>query len=237
MKIHWFQHVPFEGLGSIENWALEHGHELSCTRIYAGEQPPTADNYDWLIVMGGPMGVDDLAEHPWIVGEKLAIRVAIDARKHVLGVCLGAQLIASVLGAQVAVNGQKEIGWFPVRLTQNAALSPFFVDFTDKFDAFHWHGDRFDCPRSGLRMALSDVCDQQAFVYKERVLGLQFHLETTPATAAALIEHCGHELVEGASIQTAEQMLAEPQRFTELNRLMAALLDRMAARVAATSAS
>jgi GMP synthase (glutamine-hydrolysing) len=134
-----------------------------------------------------------------------------------------------VLGAKVASNGQKEIGWFDVRLTQNAALSPFFVDFKDIFPAFHWHGDRFSCPPRALRIALSAACDQQAFVYDERVLGLQFHLETTEETAQALIAHCAVELAEsGPAIQAAGQMLAQPVRFAQLNRLMDALLGRMA---------
>ena len=173
------------------------------------------------------MSVDDEAEHPWLIEEKQAIRAAIDALKPVLGICLGAQLIARVLGAKVAANTHKEIGWFPVRLTQNAALSPFFADFNDRFDAFHWHGDRFECPRRALRMALSDACDQQAFVYEERVVGLQFHLETTPESARDIIEHCATDLDEGEYQQTAEEMLADKQRFAALNQLMAALLERM----------
>lgn len=227
MRVHWFQHVPFEGPGSIEDWMVDNGHDLTCTRLYAGETPPEPDAYDWLIVMGGPMSVHDEAEHPWLVTEKQAIRAAIDAGKPVLGICLGAQLIAQVLGAEVAPNKQREIGWFPLRLTQNAALSPFFADFPDVFDAFHWHGDRFDCPRRGLRMALSEGCDQQAFVYDERIVGLQFHLETTPDSARAIIDNCSQDLAPGDYVQTAAQMLAEPDRFRALNVLMSGLLDAM----------
>ena len=206
----------------------QQGHVLTNSRLYAGDQVPTVDDYDWLIVMGGPMSVNDEVAHPWLVAEKQAIRAAIEAGKVVLGICLGAQLIASVLGASVGQNEQKEIGWFDVRLTQNAALSPFFVDFSDSFSVFHWHGERFDLPRRALRMALSEHCDQQAFVYNERVVGLQFHLETTLGLATALIEHCGNELDEGgAAIQTGKDMLAEPERFIALNRLMDALLSQM----------
>lgn len=227
MRVHWFQHVPFEGLGSIEPWMLEQGHQLACTRLYADEQPPKPEDYDWLIVMGGPMGVDDDDQHPWLAVEKQALRAAIDAGKPILGICLGAQLIAAVLGAEVAPNAEREIGWFPVRLTQNAALSPLFVDFIDEFEAFHWHGDRFDTPPRALRMALSPGCDQQAFVYKEKVVGLQFHLETTPASAAALVEHCGDELGAGPYMQSAEAMLADPDRFRRLNAGMTSLLEGM----------
>ncbi|MGB1581063.1 MAG: type 1 glutamine amidotransferase [Nevskiales bacterium] len=227
MHIHWFQHVPFEGLGSIEDWAKQKGHSLTCTRLHVGEQPPNPDNYDWLIVMGGPMGVFDEAEHPWLAGEKQAIRAAIQAGKAVLGICLGAQLIAHVLGAEVAPNADREIGWFPVKLTQNAALSPLFAEFGAEFDAFHWHGDRFECPRRALRVALSAACNQQAFVYNERVVGLQFHLETTPDSARAIIAHCPQDLSPGPYVQTAESMLADEARFAALNVQMAQLLDGM----------
>ena len=228
MRVHWFQHVPFEGLGSMQAWFDEAGYTLSKTGWFAGDAAPGVDDYDWLIVMGGPMGVADEGQHPWLREEKSAIRAALDAGKPILGICLGAQLIAHVLGAEVAPNGHKEIGWFPVRLTQNAALSPFFADFPEVFDAFHWHGDRFNCPRRGLRMARSEACDQQAFVFNERVLGLQFHLETTEASAAALIEHCGDELVPAPGVMQPAQMLGDAQRFEAINRLMAALLARMA---------
>lgn len=227
MKIRWFQHVPFEGLGSIKSWTEANGHELACTRLYAGETPPAPETYDWLIVMGGPMSVGDEAEYPWLAAEKQAIRAAIYAGRPTLGICLGAQLIAQVLGAGVGPNEQREIGWFDVKLTQNAALSPFFAEFPDKFAAFHWHGDRLDCPRRALRMAVSEACDQQAFVYNERVVGLQFHLESTPDSARSIIEHCPQDLAPGAYVQTAEVMLADPARFTRLNTLMDSLLDAM----------
>lgn len=230
MRIHWLQHVDFEGLGSIEAWAQQQGHHLSYSRLFADDPLPAPDSYDWLIVMGGPMSVNDEAAYPWLKAEKQAIRAAIDAGKVVLGICLGAQLIASVLGAKVAPNDEKEIGWFDVKLTQNAALSPFFVDFTDSFSAFHWHGECFELPRRALRMARSEHCDQQAFVYDERVVGLQFHLETTSASAVSLIEHCADELEEhGPAIQSASQMLAEPEKFSALNGWMDALLGRMEA--------
>lgn len=233
MRVHWFQHVAFEGLGSIEPWMQAQGHELTCTRWYLDEAAPDPQAYDWLIVMGGPMGVHDEAEHPWLSTEKQALTAAIQTDKPVLGICLGAQLIADCLGARVAPNPHKEIGWFDVRLTHNAALSPIFADFNDIFEAFHWHGDRFDCPARAQRMAVSAGCDQQAFVYRGRVVGLQFHLETTAAAAAALIEHCGDELREAPGIQTAEEMLGPDERFVTLNRYMDRLLQRMAQLAAA----
>jgi GMP synthase (glutamine-hydrolysing) len=114
MNIHWLQHVPFEGLGCIEPWLAENGHAVSCTRLWADEKVPNTGNVDGLIVMGGPMGVYDDDQHPWLSAEKAFIKEIIDQNKPVLGICLGAQLIADVLGSNVWKNDQKEIGFFPL---------------------------------------------------------------------------------------------------------------------------
>lgn len=226
MRVHWFQHVPFEGLGSIEPWMRAQGHTLSCTRLYAGEMPPATDAYDWLIVMGGPMNIYQEREHPWLTAEKQAIGAAINGGQRVLGICLGAQLIADVLGAKVTRNPQKEIGWFPVERTPEAGRSPLFADFPERFEAYHWHGDTFGLPSGALRVAHSAACEQQAYVWDGRVVGLQFHLETTPASAAELIESARAEIVPAPYIQSAEVMLADATRFERLNRLMSCLLAR-----------
>jgi GMP synthase-like glutamine amidotransferase len=229
MKIHWFQHVPFEGLGSIEPWLRRHGHTVAATRLYAGELPPSPDRYDWLIVMGGPMNIYEEREHPWLVAEKRAIRDAIGQGRRVLGICLGAQLIADVLGAPVTRNAQREIGWFPVELTPAGRSEPLFADFPARFEAYHWHGDTFGLPAGATQLASSAACRQQAYVWGGRVVGLQFHLETTPDSVAALIRHCGDELVPAPHVQDAAAMLAEPARFARLNTLMDGLLGRLAA--------
>jgi len=116
MKIHWFQHVPFEGLGALEGWLLARGHALTCTRFHAGDAPPQSpDGFDWLIVMGGPMNVYQYRDHPWLPAEKRMICETIAAGKRVLGICLGAQLIADALGGKVYQNDEREIGWFSIR--------------------------------------------------------------------------------------------------------------------------
>uniref|UniRef100_UPI0035623CEA type 1 glutamine amidotransferase n=1 Tax=Pontiella sp. TaxID=2837462 RepID=UPI0035623CEA len=110
MNLHWLQHVPFEGLGTIEQWAADHGAEITCTRLYAGDALPDLNSFDRLVVMGGPMGIHDHGEHPWLVEEKRFIKQAIDANKTVVGICLGAQLMADALGAEVYPGPHKEIG-------------------------------------------------------------------------------------------------------------------------------
>jgi GMP synthase-like glutamine amidotransferase len=233
MKIHWYQHVPFEGLGSIEPWARAQGYTLTCTRLYAGEKPPPASVHDWLIVMGGPMNIYEEREHPWLAGEKRAIRAAIDAGQRVLGICLGVQLIADVLGAKVVRNAHKEIGWFPVELTAEADRCAGLADFPPAFEAFHWHGDTFGLPPGAVHLARSEACAQQAFAWHDRVMGLQFHLETTAASAAELIDHARDEIVPAPFIQPAAAMLAEPARFARLNVLMDRLLHRMSGQASA----
>ena len=145
-----------------------------------------------------------------------------------LGICLGAQLIAAALGAPVAPNPEREIGWFPVRFDMAPCAASGWQMFPETLTAFHWHGDRFELPAGAHLLAESDACDRQAFAWGRKVLALQFHLETTADTAAALVENCKDELTDGAFIQTPEEMLARPERFFEINRVMDQVLDGMA---------
>ncbi|MDO9010661.1 MAG: type 1 glutamine amidotransferase [Gallionella sp.] len=229
MHIHYLQHVAFEGLGSIEDWARQRGHSLSATRLYQGEPLPAVETADLLIVMGGPMNIYQEADYPWLADEKRYIKKTISAGRRVLGICLGAQLIADVLGAKVYAHHDKEIGWFPVETTEAASLSKLFSAFPRQLDVFHWHGDTFDIPAGALHTARSVGCAHQAFVYDERVVGLQFHLETTHSSAQQLIAHGEDELIAGRYIQSAQAMLADARRFDTINHAMQELLDRLTA--------
>lgn len=228
MNIHYLQHVPFEGLGSIEAWARQNGHTLNATRFYRGEPLPAVETVDMLVIMGGPMNIYEEARYPWFADEKRFIEQIIVAGRRVLGICLGAQLIADVLGAKVYANHDKEIGWFPVKTTEAASLSKLFSVFPRQLDVFHWHGDTFDMPTGAVHVARSAGCAHQAFVYDERVVGLQFHLETTPSSAWQIIAHSEEELVEGRYIQTPQAMLANARRFGTINHAMHELLYRLA---------
>jgi len=223
MNIHWIQHVPFEGLASLEPMLLEKGHTLDCTRLYRDEKFPAVADIDWLIVMGGPMGIYDDDQYAWLSREKKFIEQAVHAEKTVLGICLGAQLIADILGAKVYKNVYREIGWFPIeRTTDSTLLGPVLPE---RVEVFHWHGHTFDIPEGATRVAASEACANQGFVYKDRVIGFQFHLETTLQSATALIEHCGDELDGSSYVQTAEQIFAGPDRFRQINRLMDNILN------------
>ncbi|MBB5349106.1 type 1 glutamine amidotransferase [Desulfoprunum benzoelyticum] len=237
MKVHVVQHVPFEGLGSIERWLADRRAEVSHTRFYASPVLPEIAGIDLVIVLGGPMGVDDEGSCPWLAAEKRFVGDCIDRGLAVLGICLGAQIIAAVLGARVYANPVREIGWWPLHLLPAAADSPLFRDFPAEVEVFHWHGDTFELPPGADHIARSAACAHQAFVYRERVVGLQFHLETTGDSARQLISRCGGEIVPGPCIQSAAAMTADPWRFARINGLMYGLLDNIASGIGARTES
>ncbi|HJV77435.1 MAG TPA: type 1 glutamine amidotransferase [Paludibacter sp.] len=225
LSIHSLMHVPFEGLGCMEQWITRNNHSLSYTHFYENYQLPTIDDIDWLIVMGGPMGVYDETQYPWLAEEKAFIRQAIGKGKTVIGICLGSQLIAEVLGAKVYPNKQKEIGWFDVKLSETAKTHPLFVGFEDKFPVFHWHGDTFDLPAGSTHLISSDACLNQAFLYNGNVLGLQFHVEVTGQTLSGMVENGLHELAQSETIQSAEQILKQTAFIEANNKKMFQILD------------
>jgi GMP synthase-like glutamine amidotransferase len=221
MRVHWFQQVPFEGLGAIEGWLRTRGHVLSCTRFHAGEAPPaTSEGFDWLIAVGGPMNVYQYRDYPWLRAEKRLLRATVAAGKPVLGLCLGAQLIADALGGKVYQNEEREVGWFPVRAVSDGDASPF--RFPAETSVFHWHGDTFSLPPGSTWLAESAGCAHQAFAVGSRVLGLQFHLEMTPVDIGRLTEACGEELKPGRYVQPVGEMIARAKHDEA-----AALLDRL----------
>ncbi|CAD6492331.1 MAG: Glutamine amidotransferase class-I [Candidatus Argoarchaeum ethanivorans] len=227
MRIHYLQHVPFEGLGNIENWALAKGHQISDTQLYNNDPLPEPEEFDWLIVMGGPMNIYEEDRFPWLAREKVFIKDAIDSDRIVLGVCLGAQLIASVLGAKIYRNRYPEIRWFDVRLTCAASKSQVFRQLPERFTAFHWHGDTYDLPPGATRIAESDACQNQAFEYgsRSRVIGLQFHLDTTFESIRQLVEHCGDELIPGEYVQDRDELLMQCRNLDDLRGYSEMLLD------------
>lgn len=202
MRIHWIQHVSFEGLGCIEPWLTENGHEVTCTRLWAGDVFPMAEKVDGLIVMGGPMGVYDEAVYPWLADEKRFIKQIIDQNKRVLGICLGAQLIAEVLGSRVWKNEHREIGFFPIIGTGETGL---FNGLENQM-VFHWHGDTFGIPKGAVRLASSEATKNQAFLYGGKVLAMQFHFETTEESLLSLYEKASDEITDAPFIQTLEEM-------------------------------
>ena len=227
MRVHWLQHVEHEDLGSIAPWMAARGHTVSCSRLHRGELPPAPDAYDWLIVLGGPMNIYQHAEHPWLVAEKQAIRAALLAEKRVLGICLGAQLLADQLGGPVVKSPVLEIGWYAVKITEAAASDTLFRGFPSEFMAFHWHGDSFTMPYGAVPLMASAACANQAFSAGPKVVGIQFHLEATAANARDWL--AVERPTAAPSVQTTEAILAAMPHFAANNRLMLRLLENIEA--------
>jgi GMP synthase-like glutamine amidotransferase len=226
MRVHVLQHVPFEGLGSIEPWLARRSAEIRYTRFFDRDPLPDLDAVDLLVAMGGPMSVNDEAQFSWLEPEKRTVHAAIDREIPVLGICLGAQLIASALGSRVYRNAVKEIGWLPIQGIHHAAEGSF--RFPPQCTVFHWHGETFDLPAGAVRLARSAGCENQAFQLNRHVIGLQFHLETTAAAAHGMVENCGDELVPGPFVQGAREILDVPAaRYQAINGLMADVLTHL----------
>jgi GMP synthase-like glutamine amidotransferase len=193
------------------------------THFYKSIQLPDPEKVDLLVIMGGPMSVNDESEYPWLIAEKRFIRECIGAGKSVLGICLGSQLIASALGARVYRNQTKEIGWFPV----NGLLSPgrTTFQFPESVEVFHWHGDTFDLPPGAIHIARSEACENQAFQLGKSVIGIQFHPETTPGLLKEMVAHGRSDLVISKNVQSEKEILGvRPEQYQVISNLMGEVL-------------
>lgn len=178
-----FRHVPAEHLGIIAGCLDAAGPPWKYIDIYQGAASlPPLDLASGLVFLGGPMSAND--DLPYIRSEIQLIETAVARKTPVLGVCLGAQLIAKALGAKVYLNPVKEIGWFPISWTGAARQDRLFAGLTRPETVFHWHGETFDLPAGAVRLAESEACRNQAFRFGANVYGLQFHLEVTPEMIA-----------------------------------------------------
>lgn len=188
------RHLAFEDLGSMAPVLEAEGYEV---QMIEAPLHPLASldvmSADLLIILGGPIGAFDGALYPFLVDELELIRQRLDSGKPLLGICLGAQLIARVLGANVAAMGHKEIGFAPVTLTdagRNSVLAPL----AQGTPVLHWHGDQFDIPAQAVALAATDACPHQAFSLGNQVLALQFHLEVAPQMLEAWLVGHANEL-------------------------------------------
>lgn len=229
MRLHTVQHVPHEGLGSIEDWASDRGHPITVTRVWAADEMPAPDSFDWLVVLGGPMSVHDSGRLPWLAAEKRFVRSAVDAGKRVIGICLGAQILAEALGGRVVPAGNREIGWFPVTMSAPSRHSRVFGVLPAAWEVFHWHGETFELPPGAIRLAGSEACENQAFLHGANVLAFQFHPEVTRALVEGMIHAGAADLVDGAWVQSPAQMLGDEPRFVKSREWLRRILDSLSA--------
>lgn len=220
MRYYVLQHVSFETPGYLADMIRERGYSLGTVALYNGEPLPAVGDFDGLIVMGGPMSVHDEAEFPWLAAEKGLIADAIRAGKKVLGICLGAQLIAAACGARVYRSAVKEIGWWPVKgvRAEGGERMEGRAENEMGMVAFHWHGETFDLPAGAELLASTEVCVNQAFRLGEKILGIQFHPEVTGEIIRGMVELEGWELEvagapEGRYVQGADEILAGVGKF------------------------
>ena len=227
MKIHFLQHVAFEGPGYLHQWMKENGHEVSFSHLYQEHcEFPDPSRIDALCILGGPMNVDQDHLYPWLSREKRLIKDCISEQKKVLGICLGAQLIASSLGAKVRTAPHQEIGWYKVYPTQAiqaiSALNELFESFPT---VLHWHGDQFEIPTGCSDLLTSQGNSNQAFLYRGHVLALQFHLEVDKTGVQEMAAVCGKDWARSTYVQSIAEILDGTRHCQENHKLLGQLLE------------
>jgi GMP synthase-like glutamine amidotransferase len=237
MKIHILQHSNDVTPGSVPEWASRSNHAVEVRHLYRGDSVPDLRDVRMLIVCGGPMNVDDTGKHPWLVNEKKFLRAAIDSGKVCLGLCLGGQLLAQVLGGKVerfgvaaqtddgSVNSsEKEIGWHTVHFEHKPDWSS---QWPAGMPVFAWHEDRFTLPPFATRIATNSITPNQGFQFGDRIYGFQFH----PEASESWVQDCASSksFPAGTHVQDPKQIIAglthlEPMKtwfFTVLDELVA----------------
>jgi len=226
MRIQFLIHHAAEMPGAILNWANERGIETKFTLLYNNEKLPDLEEFDSLIIMGGPMNIYEEEKYQWLKTEKVFIKQSIDVGKKVLGICLGSQLLADVLGAKVFRNSHSEIGWFPITLTEQGAKSELLSGFDFSQPVLHWHGDTYSIPEGATHLLRSEACLNQAFSYGNNVLALQFHFETTIESLNEMTDLDQSSLIKSTWVMTEEEINAGKKYIPSNNKILFKLLDR-----------
>ena len=223
MKISVLQHAAFEGPGEIADWATQQGHVVAIHHLYRGDVLPGLDDFDLLVIMGGEMNIYQYRDWPWLKAESAFIKAALNAGKKAIGMCLGAQLIADVLGARVVQNPVYELGWLPITWTHE--VRAFFSKLPSESTVLHWHGDTFSLPEGTMRLASSEACFEQGYLVPGKCLGLQFHMEVDPALVKEYVAGQG-TWPAGRFVQEPRAILGEAGKHCTVNReLLHGMLD------------
>jgi GMP synthase (glutamine-hydrolysing) len=218
--------IGFEGPGYITDWMDQQGHTMQVWRLFENPSLPHIEDVDLLIVMGGPMNIYEEERYPYLAAEKELIGACIREHKHVLGICLGAQLIADALGEKVFKNREKEIGWFPVHQDGDSEDHEIRSVFQGTFTPFHWHGETFDLPDGARLLGSSVSCRNQGFLFGNHVLAMQFHLEITPQIVEDLLEYASGDKTPGDFVQSSGEIRKGFKHCSTNRAILFRLLDR-----------
>jgi GMP synthase-like glutamine amidotransferase len=224
MRIHFLMHETFEGPGCIDDWIKQKGYTVKISRTFLREPYPGMEYFDWLIIMGGTMSVFEEEKYNWLKTEKEFIRQSVESGKIILGICFGAQLVAEVLGAKVYQAKEKEIGWFPVNLIKSN-LPSILKTLPANPTVFHWHGDTFDLPEGAIHLASSEANVNQAFLYRNKVLALQYHHEINKKAMNLMLENMGKQLKKDRYVQAADEIMSGANHINENNLIMFMIMD------------
>lgn len=235
MRVHFIVHESFEAPGAYETWARNQGHDVTYSRVYAGEVlPANAEGIDFLIVMGGPQDPTiTLEECPHFdsKGEQALIASAVLSGKAVIGICLGSQLIGEALGAPFAHSPEKEIGKFPITLTEDGCKDEMFSHFAKTLEVGHWHNDMPGLTPEAKIIAFSEGCPRQIVSYSDRIFGFQCHMELTLEVVEQLIAHSEKDLSLAAEyrfVNTPAELRAHD--YSEMNQVLFVFMDKLEAR-------
>lgn len=220
MRVHYIQHVEFETPGIILPWLEKNNFPFTATHAYLSEDFPSVDDFDFLIIMGGPQNANEL------LAEINFVHEAILAKKIILGICLGSQIIGDALGGKTTKSPHKEIGLYPVQLTDAGLRDPVFKNFPECFPVVHWHNDMPAITCQSVLLAKSAGCPHQAFRYDDGIYGLLFHMEMTSAMIKNMIDHCPQDLTQNKFVQSPEELLSI--NCSEMNGYLVQLLDYLA---------
>jgi len=227
MRVHFISHAVFESLGAIEKWVRDRDFQLTGSMPYKGEVLPDIKDIDFLCILGGPQSSTKIEKFPYLQDEINYIKQALDQDKYVFGVCLGAQLIGEALGAKTEQSPTKEVGVYPVTLTESGQADQLFDGFPKSFDVSHWHYDMPGIADGVEILAESKGCPRQAYRYGKKVVGTQCHFEFTLQSALRLIKNCPEDLSPGEYTQTVEEL--SKNDYCTINQRLFKILDRMIA--------